>query len=310
MAKPTKKTIQKNKRQPAKGRLSASRAKNPARKTVPKKSSSKATVRNNSVAGTRTKKLSTKTTVRKRSAKREISLRLSKNTKIIITIQRTKVLKKRTTKPRRVARITLTPARLLINNTALFFGLAGMLYFGSQIIGAYTYQPQINRQPQQAEPARPKAEIKKQLPASRAVSLEIPAIDVSAKIIDVGKNADDTLDVPDNHHIVGAYNLAPTPGEIGPAILAGHVDNYMGPGVFWRLAELKIGEQIHVKREDGTTAKFKIVRIKEYSQDKFPTEEVYGNIDHAGLRLITCSGTFNIFSQRYTRNMVVFAELI
>jgi hypothetical protein len=37
---------------------------------------------------------------------------------------------------------------------------------------------------------------------------------------------------------------------------------------------------------------------------------VYGNIDHAGLRLITCGGTFNRITRHYSHNTVVYAKLV
>ena len=65
-----------------------------------------------------------------------------------------------------------------------------------------------------------------------------------------------------------------------------------------------------VDRSDGTTATFRVDRVEEHAKDDFPTDEVYGDIDHAGLRLITCGGTFDEDTGDYTDNVVVFASLI
>ena len=42
----------------------------------------------------------------------------------------------------------------------------------------------------------------------------------------------------------------------------------------------------------------------------FPTERVYGDIDHAGLRLITCGGEFDRAVRSYRDNVVVYASLV
>ena len=63
-------------------------------------------------------------------------------------------------------------------------------------------------------------------------------------------------------------------------------------------------------RADGSQPVFRVTRVEQYPKDGFPTAEVYGDIDHAGLRLITCGGVFNRATGHYDDNIVVFAELI
>jgi LPXTG-site transpeptidase (sortase) family protein len=134
---------------------------------------------------------------------------------------------------------------------------------------------------------------------------------VNADIITVGKNADGSMETPDiNSHDTGWYKYGPTPGEIGPAIIVGHVDNLNGPSVFWRLGELKAGDKVEITRKDGKPVKFKVDSVQQFEQENFPAKKVYGNTDHAGLRLITCGGTFDSSTGRYTHNTVVFASVI
>ena len=47
-----------------------------------------------------------------------------------------------------------------------------------------------------------------------------------------------------------------------------------------------------------------------YPKDRFPTEAVYGDIDHAGLRLITCGGDFDQPTHYYVDNIVVYANFV
>ena len=105
--------------------------------------------------------------------------------------------------------------------------------------------------------------------------------------------------------------VSPTPGQLGPATIIGHVDSAAyGPGVFFKLGDLRQRDKIYVTRSDGTVAMFEIERVAEYKKAHFPTHEVYGNIDHAGLRLITCGGTFDPSIRSYESNIVVYAALV
>jgi hypothetical protein len=83
-----------------------------------------------------------------------------------------------------------------------------------------------------------------------------------------------------------------------------------GPGVFYKLHDVKAGDQVTVTRADGSKPVFRVTRVAQYLKDQFPTKLVYGNIDHPGLRLITCGGTFNSQTGHYEDNLVVFADLV
>lgn len=147
------------------------------------------------------------------------------------------------------------------------------------------------------------------LPESRPVRLQIPAIDVRSELIGLGLQDDGTMEVPPGAFPAGWYKRAPTPGELGPAIIAGHVHWNGDRGVFYNLAELRSGDKVTVIRKDGSAAIFRVTRVKQYSKARFPTAEVYGNIDHAGLRLITCGG-LDPATGTYKDNVVTFAKLI
>ena len=146
--------------------------------------------------------------------------------------------------------------------------------------------------------------------ASVPLRLEVPAIAVDSDLMALGLLADGTLEVPPAAFPAGWFTGAPTPGEQGPAVIAGHIDWVTGPGVFYRLAALEVGAEIRVSRADGTVAVFRTTEVSTYPKDAFPTELVYGDIDHAGLRLISCGGAFNSGTGHYEDNVVVFAELV
>lgn len=143
------------------------------------------------------------------------------------------------------------------------------------------------------------------------VRLRIPAADIDTKFVEpLGVNDDQTVEVPDSYEAVGWYKHGPRPGELGPAVILGHVDSVEGPAVFYNLQFTKPGDIIEIERADGSIGKFEITKLTHRSQSNFPTEEVYGNLDHAGLRLITCSGIYDHGTLRYSHNLIVFAKLI
>jgi hypothetical protein len=145
---------------------------------------------------------------------------------------------------------------------------------------------------------------------SEPVHLDIPAIGVSSALIPLGLNADGTIEVPPlgRSAPAGWYRYLATPGEIGPAVLLGHVDSARdGPAVFFRLTDLRAGDPIAVRRADGRTAVFSVTRVEEYPKSGFPTESVYGALDHPELRLVTCGGAFDKLRRQYHGNVVAYA---
>ena len=159
------------------------------------------------------------------------------------------------------------------------------------------------------KPAAPPAEVVVPLSPSAPVRLRIPVIGVDSALMDLGLQGDGSLEVPPEGFPAGWYTGAPTPGALGPAIIAGHVDWAGSPGVFFSLRDLAPGDAITVEREDGSAARFLVESVQQFPKDAFPTEAVYADIDHAGLRLITCGGSFDRNARSYRDNIVVFADL-
>ena len=152
------------------------------------------------------------------------------------------------------------------------------------------------------------------LPSSAPVRLDIPSIDVHSNLQHLGQTATGALETPaaGPHYDEAAwYRYSPTPGSLGPAIVLGHIDSASGgPSVFFRLGDLQTGDLVSIARADGSTAVFEVDAVRRYPKDDFPTQTVYGDIDHAGLRLLTCGGAFDDASGHYLDNIVVFASLV
>jgi sortase (surface protein transpeptidase) len=148
---------------------------------------------------------------------------------------------------------------------------------------------------------------------SQPIALDIPSIDVHSQITELGQNPDGTIEVPQpgpEYDAAAWYRYSPTPGERGPAIIEGHLHTERGPSVFYRLGALLPGDEIDIRRADGRLAIFRVTAVREYTKTQFPTADVYGDLDHSGLRLITCGGDLDPVSHRYLDNTVVYADLI
>lgn len=148
------------------------------------------------------------------------------------------------------------------------------------------------------------------LTESNPTRLRIPKIEVDAAFESpLGVDENKEIQVPEGYETVGWYKYGPTPGELGPAVILGHVDSYKGPAVLYSLGKLEVGDEILIDREDGTTATFEVIEMERESQNDFPTRKVYGDLDYAGLRLITCTGVYNHGTLRYSHNLIVYAKL-
>jgi Sortase (surface protein transpeptidase) len=170
--------------------------------------------------------------------------------------------------------------------------------------------------PSSTGPATPKASPTVQGPVlsrSMPVRVRVPAIGVDSDLAPIGLTSNGEIQTPPLGRDSHAYwlDVSPTPGQLGPAVIIGHVDSAAyGPAVFFRLGDLRQRDKIYVTRADHQVAVFEVQRVVEYKKTSFPTLTVYGNTDYAALRLITCGGTFDPAIRSYESNIVVYAELV
>jgi LPXTG-site transpeptidase (sortase) family protein len=142
----------------------------------------------------------------------------------------------------------------------------------------------------------------------RPTTIRIPAINVEAPMTPLGLDDAGALEAPGDFEVVGWYEDGPEPGEAGATVVAGHVDSYEGPAVFYRLRELVAGDQVQVIGADGVAVTYTVNRVGQYPKDGFPTDEVYSASSNSTLRLITCGGDFDRAERSYKDNVVVYAE--
>ncbi|WIY04369.1 class F sortase [Amycolatopsis mongoliensis] len=142
-------------------------------------------------------------------------------------------------------------------------------------------------------------------------SVKIPKIGAESTLLAVAVKIDGSISVPSVHQPMQAawYKLSPVPGDVGPAIVLGHVDGDKKPGIFFKLKDLVPGDEVDIDRSDGKKLKFVVDRVTQVPKDTFPRDAVYGNSDKPELRLITCGGAFDHAEHSYKDNIVVYANL-
>jgi len=147
--------------------------------------------------------------------------------------------------------------------------------------------------------------------AAGATTLDVPRLGIhGSTLVDLGVDASGVLIPPTSTAVAGWLATSAVPGEVGPSIIAGHVDSYLGPGIFFRLDTLKPGDQVSVGRSDGVTVHFQVTNVTTVPKDQFPTDAVYGPTPGSELRLITCGGEFDHKARRYLRNVIVSAVYV
>jgi len=141
--------------------------------------------------------------------------------------------------------------------------------------------------------------------------VDIPSIGARSTLIPLGLDASKAIQTPpvDKPQQAGWYEYSPTPGQVGPAVILGHIDGDHQEGIFWRLHDLKPGATVSIGRHDGTRVTFTVTRVDEVSKSAFPTNTVYGDTTDPELRLITCGGAFDTATRNYLDNIVVYATM-
>jgi len=147
------------------------------------------------------------------------------------------------------------------------------------------------------------------------VRLRIATIGVDANIQPLGRNAKGQMDIPkgDDAYIdAGWYSLGVKPGEIGAAVIDGHLDtrSLIDPGVFRKLDQLQPGDIVETIDDTGALFRFKVTGSVELNSDSDTTQVFTSSDGKAHLNLITCSGDWQQSQRQYDKRLVVFTELI
>jgi len=148
----------------------------------------------------------------------------------------------------------------------------------------------------------------------------VPALYIDAPVITEGVGEDALPRVPGRPDQVAWYDFSATPGSSSNAVFAGHVDWQTSdripiPGVFYRLRELKIGDEISVALEDGTRLEYRVTGNVATPYDDPNVVKVMSPTDRDVITVITCGGTWlnsgrSAYGGNYSHRVIVRAERV
>ncbi|GLV57963.1 hypothetical protein KDH_47970 [Dictyobacter sp. S3.2.2.5] len=144
------------------------------------------------------------------------------------------------------------------------------------------------------------------------IHIRIPAISVDANVEPVSILSNSDLDTPhqDPWDSTGWYKDGPAPGQMGSAVIDGHVDRPGGgPAVFWNLRNLNAGDQVIVTTSDNHQLIFHVTARVAYPVHEAPLQNIFGDNSGRYLNLITCDGYWIPSEQQTSARMVVFTRL-
>jgi hypothetical protein len=197
-------------------------------------------------------------------------------------------------------------ALLLVGTGGLLMGLRGNQHPLAGPVGSHVLRPaSVGDAATVPSKVAPAVAVR-----SAPVELRIPAIALTVSLSTLGLNPDGTVQVPTNFQQPGWYQLGPSPGQVGSAVILGHVDSYRGPAVFFQLRTLKAGDPVDVNLADGATAHFVVSSVAMYPKVQFPTQQVYGSHGDSELQLVTCGGVFDSHTGSYLSNIVAYSTLV
>jgi sortase (surface protein transpeptidase) len=141
----------------------------------------------------------------------------------------------------------------------------------------------------------------------------VPSVGVEGPVVGRGLDGDGAVAAPPfgNADEIGWYRGGAKPGAAGVAVFVGHMDTRAKPAVFYRLGDVRPGEEVTVTRADGRTAVFTVERVETVAKDDFDAQRVYGQHKRgrAEIRLLTCGGAYEPAERAYTGNLVVSGYL-
>ena len=141
------------------------------------------------------------------------------------------------------------------------------------------------------------------------VRVVIPVIKVEAPIVAVGLTNGTDMEVP-AVGIVGWYKLGAAPGASRPSVLVSHVSWNGQKGAFYRLKDLKPGDEVQVYDASGDCAVFLVDWSETVLKTSLPTQRIWNHTHEAVIRLVTCGGTYDPTTDHYLSNVIVYGHLV
>lgn len=144
------------------------------------------------------------------------------------------------------------------------------------------------------------------IPVLTPLEMEIPSIGVKAPVVPVGTEADGKMQSPTGAVDIGWWQ-GRKPGT-GNALFAAHVNWNGALGSFYRLKELKEGDEIIV-RGHGRTMTYRVAWVRNFGGGIDATDLLGNKSGEQVATLITCGGQFDRSIGHHLERVVARAVL-
>jgi len=140
--------------------------------------------------------------------------------------------------------------------------------------------------------------------------INIPNLNVEQRLDHTSTNKKGEMSVPQDINTPAWFKDGYKVGEIGNAVIAGHVDDGVNPGVFTNLHKLQKGDRVEVSDRNNKKLVFKVYDKKLYKLRDAPVEKIFGYSSNRHLNLITCEGEYDDTLGSTPNRLVIFTKLI
>ena len=146
--------------------------------------------------------------------------------------------------------------------------------------------------------------------AATPVRVLVQAVGIDSPVDAVGVAGEGQMEIPEEASRAGWYRFGPAPGQPGSAVLAGHVDDYLGrPGSLAALHEVEPGDEVVVVHEDGTRTSYLVRSRESVTKAELAVDRLFDREGEPRLVLVTCTGEWSEADGHYEENLVVTARL-
>ncbi|HYF13105.1 MAG TPA: class F sortase [Candidatus Paceibacterota bacterium] len=189
--------------------------------------------------------------------------------------------------------------------------IAAIITFAATLVSAsLTYMNEDDLEPI-ASSTEEVREVSTPVKQNIPTDITIPAIEVEAKVVDVGIGKTGNMAVPRSYSEAGWYRYGTTPGKRGSAVINGHADNGFGlDAVFKNIGELEPGDEIYIETKGGKELTFVVEDVQTYDVEDVPLQRLFNRADTSRLNLITCTGEWDEEKKAYDQRIVVYAKLL
>jgi hypothetical protein len=140
------------------------------------------------------------------------------------------------------------------------------------------------------------------------ISIQIPVAQIDAQVETI-EIVDGVMQNPTGPWVVSWYKETAKLGEVGNAVMAGHLDYWdVGPAVFYNITLLTKDDTIDLTGEDGEVYTYAVDWLRNYDTANAPIQEIVGPTEDENLTLITCGGPFDYENGVYLQRTVVRAH--